>query len=170
MEVTVKLKHLRIAPRKVRQVADLIREKKVSQAEAMLDFVLKKAAQPLQKLLKSGVDSAQKNFQQEKSNLYISKITVDEAPKLKRWREESRGQPAQILKRGSHVTITLEEIKKKKKVKKSKPDKEKTKEKKTKKKTKKPREKRKKRPKLKKKTQKPRPKPGPKKIFRRKSF
>ncbi len=123
MQITAKLNNLRIAPRKVRMIADLIRGKRVNQAQSALSFVLKKAARPVQKLLNSAVDSAEKNHQLEKSNLYISEIKVDEAPKLKRWRAESRGQPARILKRKSHITIVLDEINKRsKKKKKRKPE------------------------------------------------
>ena len=62
MSITVKLKHLRISPRKVRLVADLIRGKPVNQAEKILEFTRKKAAKPIQKLLKSGVATAENGF------------------------------------------------------------------------------------------------------------
>ncbi|MCK4781983.1 50S ribosomal protein L22 [Candidatus Parcubacteria bacterium] len=115
MSITVKLKHLRIAPRKVRLVADLIRGKKIDEAQAILNFTVKKAVISLLKLLNSAVVSAKNDFQLDELNLYISKITVDEGPKLKRWRPRSRGQTAPIQKKTSHITLVLDEIEKGKK-------------------------------------------------------
>lgn len=108
MRVTAKLNYLRIAPRKVRLVADLIRGKKVSEAKSLLDFSLKRGAEPLQKLLASAVANAKNNFQLEEEMLYISKITVDEGPKLKRWRARARGRAAEIQKKTSHISLVLE--------------------------------------------------------------
>jgi len=103
MSVVAKLCYLRIAPRKVRLVADLIRGKSVEEAQTILNFTVKKASQPLLKLLNSAISNAKNNFQLETSNLFISKITVDEGPKYKRWRPRSRGQIYQIQKKTSHV-------------------------------------------------------------------
>jgi len=118
MKVTAKLRYLRIAPRKVRLVAELIKGKTVEQAQTILNFVQKKAAQPLLKLLNSAIANAYHNFQLEKENLYISEIKVDEGPKIKRWRPGARGQAFEIQKKTSHITLTLEEIEKKPKKKK----------------------------------------------------
>ena len=113
MPVTVKLKNLRIAPRKVRLVADLIRGKSVEMAQNILSFATKKATSPFLKLLKSAVASAKNNFQLEESNLYISKILVDEGQKYKRWRARARGRVGEIQKKTSHITLFLDEIVKK---------------------------------------------------------
>jgi large subunit ribosomal protein L22 len=113
MAVTAKLKYLRIAPRKVRLVADLIRGKSVEEAQTILHFTLKKAAQPLMKLLKSAIANAKNNFQLSEENLYVSKITVDEGPKYKRWMPRARGMASEIQKKTSHVTLILDEILKK---------------------------------------------------------
>ena len=113
MSVTAKLRYLRIAPRKVRLVADLIREKSVEEAQTILSFTTKKAARVLLKLLKQAVANAKTNFQLEEKNLYISKILVDEGPKYKRWMPRARGQASPIQKKTSHVTIELTEIEKK---------------------------------------------------------
>ena len=119
MPVTAKLRYLRIAPRKVRLVADLIRGKRIEEAQNILNFKVKKAVLPLLKLLRSAVANAKNNFQLDESNLYIAKILVDEGPKYKRWRARARGRAEEIQKKTSHVTIVLEEIvKKPKKVKK----------------------------------------------------
>jgi len=113
MAVTAKLSYLRIAPRKVRLVADLIRGKKVSQALNLLEFLPKKSSLPIFKLLKQAIANAKNNFQMDESNLYISKILVDEGPKLKRWMPRARGEAHEIQKRTSHITLFLEEIEKK---------------------------------------------------------
>jgi large subunit ribosomal protein L22 len=113
MAVTAKLSYLRIAPRKVRLVADLIRGKKVSQALNLLEFLPKKSSLPILKLLKQAIANAKNNFQMDESNLYISKILVDEGPKLKRWMPRARGEAHEIQKRTSHITLFLEEIEKK---------------------------------------------------------
>ena len=110
-EVVAKLRYLRIAPRKVRLVADLIRKKPVNEALVILDFTRKKAALPLKKLLNSAIANAKNNFQLDPSNLYISKITVDEGPKYKRWMPRARGRADLILKRTSHITLVLKEAK-----------------------------------------------------------
>ncbi len=112
MLVKVKLKNLRIAPRKVRLVADLVRGKKVIEAQTSLDFLVKEAAKPIKKLLDSAVASVKKNNSQvDINNLYISEIIVDEGRTLKRWRPSSRGRSASIFKRNSHVLLSLSEIK-----------------------------------------------------------
>lgn len=115
MTVKVSLNYLRIAPRKVRLVADLIRKRRVNEAQSILAFTRKKAAKPILSLLKSALANAKHNFQLEPSALYISKITVNEGPKLKRWRPRARGQAYEIQKKTSHITLVLEEIKKTKK-------------------------------------------------------
>ena len=110
MEFKVQLNNLRIAPRKSRQVIDLIRGKNVVQAKSLLDFTIKRAADPLLKLLNSAVAAAEKNHQLKESDLYIAKATVDEGPTLKRMQPESRGRSFPIMKRTSHITLILKEI------------------------------------------------------------
>lgn len=111
MSITVKLNYLRISPRKVRLVADLIRGKTVSQANDILEFTRKKTVQPFKKLLRSGIATAQNDFQKDSANLYISKITVDEGPTLKRYRFRAQGRVYSIMKRVSHISLSLDEIK-----------------------------------------------------------
>lgn len=113
MEVKAKLRYLRIAPRKVRLIADLIRGKSTEEAQTILNFSIKRASLPLLKLLKSALANAKNNLGLEETNLYITKITVDEGPKLKRWRARSRGQAFEIQKKTSHITLILEQIKEK---------------------------------------------------------
>jgi len=113
MAITAKLRYLRIAPRKVRLVADLIRGKSVEEAQNILNFTQKKTAEPFSKLLKQAIANAKNNppagGQMEEKNLYISTILVDEGPKLKRVRPRARGQANEIQKKTSHLTLVLEE-------------------------------------------------------------
>lgn len=113
MRVYAKLRYLRIAPRKVRLVADLLRGKTVEEAQNTLHFTAKRAAPPLLKLLKSAIANAKNNFRLEEKNLYISKVLVDEGPKLKRWIARARGKADEIQKKTSHITIVLDEVVKK---------------------------------------------------------
>ena len=126
MVVTAKLRYLRIAPRKVRLVADLIRGKSVEEAQTILSFTVKKAVGPLLKLLNSAIANAKNNFRLDPLNLFISKIEVGEGPKHKRWMPRARGQASEIQKKTSHITMVLDEIKrippKVKKVKKARPE------------------------------------------------
>lgn len=117
MEVKAKLNNLRIAPRKTRLVADLVRNKTVMEAESILNFTVKKASLPILKLLNSAVSNAKNNFQLDKENLFVSKITVDGGPMLKRWMPRARGRASEIMKRTSHVTLMLSEIKGKEEIK-----------------------------------------------------
>lgn len=110
MTTSAKLRYLRIAPRKVRLVVDLIRGKSAEQAIAILNFTVRKAADPLLKLLNSALANA-KDQEQDEKELKISKITVDQGPTLKRWRPRARGRAAMIQKKTSHITLQLEKQK-----------------------------------------------------------
>jgi len=110
MEVKVSLNNYRTAPRKVRLVVDLIRGKNVSDARSALEFTVKKSSEPILKLLNSAVASAVNDLKLNEKNLYISKITADEGPKLKRSHPMSRGRAFPILKRSSHINLTLSEL------------------------------------------------------------
>jgi large subunit ribosomal protein L22 len=114
MPTTAKLSYLRISPRKVRLIADLIRGKSADDAQSILRFAIKKAVDPLSKLLNSAIASARNNLKLEPENLYISKITIDEGPKMKRFMPRARGQAAEIQKKTSHITLVLDIIKKEK--------------------------------------------------------
>ena len=110
MEVKAKLSNLRTAPRKVRLVADLVRGKTIVQAQSVLSFTVNKSAGSMLKLLNSALASAKHDFQIDESNLFVSKIAVDEGPKLKRWHPMSRGRAYPIIKRTSHIVLILSEI------------------------------------------------------------
>ena len=108
-----KLQYLKITPRKVRLVADLIRGKKFEEAQNLLRFTQKRATLPLLKLLSQAFANAVNNNSGVKeNNLFISKIFVDEGPVAKRRFPRARGKSDVIRKRTSHVTIILDEISK----------------------------------------------------------
>lgn len=164
MEITARLQNLRIAPRKVRLVADLIRGKKLDEAQTILNFTTKKASPVLLKLLKQAEANAKNNFQLDPANLFISKIMVNEGRKLKRWRPRARGQAYEIQKKTSHIMVVLGgALKRPKRIRKEKKVEEMVKEEKTRKIM---------RPNLKPKLEIPKPKTakGLKKIFRRDVF
>lgn len=110
MEVKVQLNNLRVAPRKSREVIDLIRGKKVVDARSLLEFTVKRSAEPVLKLLNSAVAAAEHNHQMKDSDLYIAEIRVDGGPILKRMNPESRGRGFPIMKRTSHITLILREL------------------------------------------------------------
>ena len=110
MQTKATLRYLRIAPRKVRLVADLIKGKKVSEAQTLLEFVSNSAVRSFQKLIQSALSSAAHDFQMEGANAYIAKIVVNEGPKLKRFRPRARGRAYPIQKKTSHITLVLEEL------------------------------------------------------------
>lgn len=107
-KITAQLNRLRVSPRKVRLVADLIRGKKVKEAKSILKFTRKKSAPPLEKLLLSALANAKHNFQLTEDQLFIQEIRVDQGQTLKRFRPVSRGRTAPIAKRTSRVTIVLQ--------------------------------------------------------------
>lgn len=108
MEIKAKLNYLRIAPRKVRLVADLVRGMEVQEAEAQLKFLPKRASLPLLKLLNSAIANAKNNFNLEKNVLFIKKLTINEGPPFKRWRAGSRGRANPITKKTSHINLVLD--------------------------------------------------------------
>ena len=108
MVSSASLKSLRVAPRKVRLVADLIRGKQVEEALNILLFTDKKSAKPLEKLLRSAVANADQKGGVDVDNLYVGAVMVDGGPTMKRFRPRAMGRAAPILKRTSHITIGLE--------------------------------------------------------------
>ena len=109
MEAKAVAKYVRIAPRKVRVVMDLIRGKNVAEAFAILKFTPKVGADAIEKVLKSAVANAENNFDMNVDKLFISTAFVDQGPPMKRLHPRSRGQAFKILKRSSHITIAVEE-------------------------------------------------------------
>lgn len=104
-------RYVRISPRKVRQVVDLIRGKDVQEALAILQFTPKRATEPVTKVLNSAVANAEHNYEMDTDSLYVKEIYVDEGPTLKRIRPRAMGRADQIRKRTSHITVVVSEKK-----------------------------------------------------------
>ncbi|MBM7694362.1 large subunit ribosomal protein L22 [Peribacillus deserti] len=102
---------VRIAPRKVRLVIDLIRGKQIGEAVAILRHTPKSASPVVEKVLKSAVANAEHNYEMDINNLVISQAYVNEGPTLKRFRPRAMGRASAINKRTSHITIVLSEKK-----------------------------------------------------------
>ena len=109
MEATAKATYLRIAPRKVQIVLDLIRGKNAKEAMAILNHTQRGASPLVAKLLKSAMANAEHNFQMNTDNLYVSQCFVCPGPTLKRGQARGRGGYDRLLKRTSHVTIAVKE-------------------------------------------------------------
>ena len=109
MEAMAYLKYLRIAPRKVQIVADLIRGKDVNAAMAILMQTPKAASEPMIKLLKSAVANAENNYSMDVESLYVSQVFATPGPILKRVMPRAQGRAYRINKRTSHVTLAVAE-------------------------------------------------------------
>ena len=109
MESKAVAKYVRVAPRKVLVVMDLIRGKNIGEALAILKFTPKVGADVIEKVLKSAVANAEHNFDMNVDKLYVASAFVDQGPTLKRIHPRSRGQAFKILKRTSHVTVVVKE-------------------------------------------------------------
>ena len=103
---------VRISPRKVRYVIDLIRAKSVGQAQAILNGTPRRAGDILRKLLDQAVDAAKKNSQVQSEDLMVSKVLADGGPSMKRFRAATMGRANRIKKRTSHIQIELDLVKK----------------------------------------------------------
>ncbi|NIA14560.1 MAG: 50S ribosomal protein L22 [Nitrospiraceae bacterium] len=107
-------KYVRIAPRKVRLVADLIRGKKVSEARTILQFTVKRAGPILSKILESAVANAESvaadtHDRIDTDEMVVKTILVDGGPTLRRFSPQPRGRATRIRKRSSHVTLRIAE-------------------------------------------------------------
>ena len=109
METRAVAKYIRITPRKVRIVLDLIRGKNVAEAFAILKFTPKAGADVVEKVLRSAVANAENNFDMDADKLFVKTAYADQGPTLKRIHPRSRGQAFKILKRTTHVTIVVDE-------------------------------------------------------------
>ncbi|MBM3179495.1 MAG: 50S ribosomal protein L22 [Chloroflexi bacterium] len=107
--IQAKIRYLSHSAQKVRIVIDMVRGKSANEAMEILRFVNKRAALPVQKLVASAVANAEENFGVSRDDLYVEKITADEAPTRKWRRFGARGRFKPILRRSSHLTVILRE-------------------------------------------------------------
>lgn len=111
MDIKAHARFIRMAPRKVRLVANTIKGLPVSAARVRLSFLPKAAVTPVQKLLASAIANAEHNFSLKQEALFVKSITVDGGPTLKRFHPRAFGRTAPILKRTSHISILLSDEK-----------------------------------------------------------
>ena len=105
--VRASARYVRVAPRKVRLVADQVRGLTVPQARTLLEFSARGASRDIAKLIASAAANAENNHELVAEDLHIAEIQVDEGPTLKRWRARARGRATRIEKRTSHVSVAL---------------------------------------------------------------
>ncbi|MEW6267109.1 MAG: 50S ribosomal protein L22 [Thermodesulfobacteriota bacterium] len=109
MEARAMARFIRIAPRKVRVVADNIKGQPVEQAVNLLTFSPQKAGRILLKVVKSALANAEQKAGVDVDTLFVKRVSVDEGPTLKRWRARAQGRAYRIRKRTSHITVILDE-------------------------------------------------------------
>jgi large subunit ribosomal protein L22 len=109
MEARAYLRGLRIAPRKVQIVLDLIRSKPTDIALATLRHTPKAASEPVSKLLKSAMANAEQNHNMDKKHLYVAECFVTPGITMKRVMPRAQGRAFRINKRSSHITIVVKE-------------------------------------------------------------
>ena len=108
-QAVAKLSYARISSRKVKTVIDLIRNKKVGEALAILKLTPKAASELVEKLLKSAIANAENNHGMDVEKLYVAEIFANQGPTLKRVRPRAQGRAFRIRKRTSHITVVLKE-------------------------------------------------------------
>ena len=113
METTVKMKYIKQSPSKVRFVLNEIKGTKISSAINKLKNNNKKASNFILKAIKSGLSNLENDSNYNQDNLIISNAFVDGGPMMKRFRPRAMGRASQILKRTSHLTITISDKMKK---------------------------------------------------------
>ena len=110
MESKAKASYVRMSPRKVQIVLDLIRNQPADKAMAILKFTPKAATEPVMKVLKSAMANAENNFNMDTTRLYVAYAHVAPGPILKRIQPRAQGRAYRINKRTSHITITVKEL------------------------------------------------------------
>ena len=109
MEAKAIAKTVRIAPRKVRLVVDLIRGKNVGEAISIFNFTPKAGSAVVLKVLNSAIANADHNYEMKVEDLFVKEAVVNEGPTLKRFMPRAKGSASSIMKRTSHITIVVAE-------------------------------------------------------------
>lgn len=109
MEAKAVAKYVKMSPIKLKPVADLVRGKALSEAKTILTFTPGKGSEILEKVVNSAAANAENNFDMNPDNLYVAEIKINQGPTMKRWRAGAQGRGMRILKRSSHVSVTLKE-------------------------------------------------------------
>lgn len=106
--VKAQAKWVRISPRKINRVAEIVRGMVALRALQTLKFLPQKGARVLEEVIKSAVANAKHNYKQNEENLVVGEVYVNKGTDLKRWKARARGRVNSILKRTSHLTVWLE--------------------------------------------------------------
>ena len=104
-----KARYIRISPRKVREVVDLIRGKDVREALAILKYTPRGASTPVAKVVKSAAANAEHNYEMNKDNLFVAECYVDQGPTIKRLSARAQGRANVMRRRTSHITVVVKE-------------------------------------------------------------
>ncbi len=109
MEAKAVAKYVRMSPSKLKPVADLVRGKDLNEALNILKFTPGKGAEIIEKVVQSAAANAENNHDLNPDDLYVAEIYANQGPTMKRWRAGAQGRASMILKRSSHVGVTLKE-------------------------------------------------------------
>ena len=109
MEAKAIAKYVRMSPSKLKPIADLVRGKNLEEALTILKFTPGKGSEIFEKVVLSAAANAENNFDMNRDELYVAEIYANQGPTMKRWRAGARGSASKILKRSSHVGVTLKE-------------------------------------------------------------
>ncbi len=109
MEAKAVAKHIRISPRKIKPIADMVRGKNANEAVAILKFTPRKGAGLLKKVIESAMANAENNHGMDLESLYIAEVYANQGPTMKRWKAGSMGRANPILRRTSHIGVVLKE-------------------------------------------------------------
>jgi large subunit ribosomal protein L22 len=109
VEAKAVAKYIRISPRKMKFVCDMVRNKSVDEALTILKFYPSKGARILEKVVQSATANAENNLNLDRDKLYVSEVYANQGPTLKRWRPRAKGSAYKILKRSSHVGAVVKE-------------------------------------------------------------
>lgn len=111
MKAQAVAKYIRISPRKMKAICDLVRGKNADQAVAILKFTPRKGARALLKVLKSAIANAENNHEMSAEKLYVQEVYANQGPTLKRWNAGSMGRANPVLSRSSHIGVVVAEKK-----------------------------------------------------------
>jgi large subunit ribosomal protein L22 len=109
MEIIARTRMIRISPRKVRLIGELIKKKNINDASGLLTYMPQKASDILKKLLDSAVANAKQRKYVDIDNLFVKNVIVDGGPMMKRFLPRAMGRATKVRKRTSHITMILDE-------------------------------------------------------------
>ena len=109
MEAKAVAKYVRMSPSKLKPIADLVRGKDLNEALNILKFTPGKGSEIVEKVVMSAAANAENNFDLNPEDLYVAEVYANQGPTMKRWRAGAQGRASMILKRSSHVAVTLKE-------------------------------------------------------------